>query len=132
MVAINVAVMDGMRVDRLGGLGMDGGRSSVLSAWKMTCIALSALAEASVGMTMSSLSDLLLSDGLLWGSRTLMFSGSLEGSLSPSIGPQSDRGINRSSLVISSGPWAICHAKYLRSLMCTFTHARNSKLNSTA
>ena len=91
---------------------MDGGRSSVFRVWKMTCRASSAFADASVGMSISLSSDFSPSDGSLWGSQTSIFSGSLVGSLSPSIGPQSDCGIDCSSWVISSGPLAICHAKY--------------------
>src|SRR6266404_1888396 len=97
----------------------------------MTCKALSALAVASVGMTTSSSSDLSPSEGLLWGLRTSIFSGLLVVSHSLSTGPQLDRGMDRSALVISSGPSAICHAKYLQSLIHTFIHARNSKLNLT-
>ena len=51
---------------------------------------------------MSSSSDFLSSDGSLWGSQTLMFSGSLVGSTAPSMGPQSDRGMDRSACVMSS------------------------------
>ena len=94
-------------------------------------MALSAFAVTSVGMTMSSSSDFSLSEVSLCGSQTSMFLGLLEGSDAPSIGPQSDLGIARSSWVISSGLWAICQAKYLRSLIHMFTHARNSKLNLT-
>ncbi len=67
-MAMRVAVMDGICVLRLRGLGMDGGRLSVFSLWKKTCKASSAFADASVGMTISSSSDFSSSDGSLWGS----------------------------------------------------------------
>src|SRR6266404_1295966 len=129
VIAMRVAVMEGMRMFRLRGLGIVGGRSSVLSGCKKTCNASSSLAITSIGMQMSSLSDLPSSEGSLCGSHTLMFSGSLVGSTALSIGPQSECGMDHSSFVIASLPSAICHTKYCWSLMHTFTHARNSKLN---
>ncbi len=126
--------MEGIRVPRLRGLGIVGRSSvgsSVFSSWEKTCNASAACAEASVGMLTSSSSDLSPSEGSLCSSRTSMFSGSLVVSRAPSIGPQSDRGVAHSVLVISNDPPATSHAKYLWSLMRMFIHARNSKLNLT-
>src|SRR6266404_8362163 len=129
VIAMRVAVMEGMRMFRLRGLGIVGGRSSVLSVWKKTCNASSSLAITSIGMQMSSLSDLPSSEGSLWGSCTLMFSGSLVGSTAPSMGPQFEQGIDHSSFVIESLSPAICHTKYCLSLTQMLTHMRNLKLN---